>query len=290
MSIRPAARAAVCTTAAAVTLLLAGIAALAGAPAADAHGSANLIAFVQSGVLKAYDPEDGHITVVARGAAGDVAVSPDAKRIAWIARDGSLHVIGADGKGDRRIAKGPLRSPLWRSADELGAVRPALGLAVDAVAFTIKDGKERSIAKGVASQVFPFGADLVAKPAPGCATNDLYLGGKQLAKTPLDSEVPLDTGADIGIVAVARTQKSSFQCAPDDVPVPTALRVFETTGKSRVVVRLGTIPANRPADAALSPAGTELAYVTPRGDLAVRAFLTRKDRIVARGGVSAVDW
>lgn len=274
----------------AAALLLAGIAALAAPSAVQAHGSANLIAYVQGGVVKAYDPEDGHVTVVARGARGDVAVSPDAKRIAWIAKDGSLHVVGADGKGDRRIATGPLASPLWRSAGELGATRPGRGPAVDAVAIAVADGKERTVAKGVASQVFPFGADLVAKPAPGCATNDLYLGSKPLARTPLDSEVPLDTGADIGIVAVARTQTSSFQCAPDDVPVPTALRVFETTGKSRVVVRLGTIPANRTADAALSPAGTELAYVTPRGDLAVRAFLTRKDRIVARGGVSAVDW
>ena len=44
--------------------------------------------------------------------------------------------------------------------------------------------------------MFPFGADLVAKPAPGCATNDLYLGDKALAK-----KVPLVAGCVISLAA-----------------------------------------------------------------------------------------
>jgi hypothetical protein len=255
-----------------------------------AHGGANPLVFVQAGSVKVYSPNDGHVITVAKGATGDVAVSPDGKVVAYIAGDGSLHTVGITGGGDRRIAKGPLGSPLWRTQTELGATRPAGGALVDAVAFTLPGGKERTIAKGVASQVFPFGADLVAKPAPGCATNDLYLGGKALAKTPLDSEVPLDAGADVGIVAVVRTQVSSFQCAPASVPVPTALREFDASGRSRLVVSLGKIPANRPIDAAFSAVGSDLAYITAAGDLAVRSFLSQQDRILARGSVSALDW
>lgn len=282
-TLRLAASLAAATAAAATVAAVAPTSAL-------AHGGANPLVFVQAGAVKVYSPEDGHILTVAKGATSDVAVSPDAQLVAYIATDGSLHTVGITGKGDRRIAKGPLGSPLWRTQSEIGATRAAGGASVDAVAFDASSGKERSIMKDVASQVFPFGADLVAKPAPGCATNDLYLGGKALAKTPLDSELPLDTGADVGIVAVVRTQASSFQCAPASVPVPTALRVFDAGGRSRLIVSLGKIPANWPADAAFSAVGTDLAYITAAGDLAVRSFLSQKDRILARGSVSALDW
>ena len=281
---------------------LAGIAALAGtavalaaasasaSPRAAAHGGADVLAFVQQGALLVYDPADGHIEKLGRAAAGDVAVSPDGKRVAYIAGDRSLHVVGADGKGDALVAKGPLGSPLWRSATELGATRPAGGAAVDAVKVAVSGGKLSVVAAGVASQVTPFGADLVARTAPGCATTDLFLGKKAVATTPLDAELLLDAAADLGILAVVRTQASSFQCAPASVPVPTALKVFDAGGTSRTVVRLGKLPANRPADGAFSPEGTDLAYITASGDLAVRSFLTRKDQILARGGVTALDW
>jgi hypothetical protein len=285
VTLRPAALAV-----AAVAAVLA-VPALAGAASAlRAHGGPDPLVFVQAGTVKVWSPDDGHIATIARNAGGDVAVSPDAKHVAWIARDGSLHVVGSDGKSDRRIARGPLGSPLWRSATQLGATRPAGGSSVDAVAFDIASGKETSIARNVESQVFPFGAGVVAKPAPGCATDDLYLGKRQLTKTALDSEVPLDTGAAVGIVAVVRTQASSFQCAPKSVPVPTALRVFQASGAGRTIVSLGKIPATQAVDAAFRSSGTELAYITAKGDLAVRSFLTRKDRIVARGSVSALDW
>lgn len=62
------------------------------------------------------------------------------------------------------------------------------------------------------------------------------------------------------------------------------------SGASRTIVSLGKLPATRAADAAFSSTSTELAYITAKGDLAVRSFLTRQDRIVARGSVSAVDW
>lgn len=283
--------AAVVAAALASAVLLSAQAALA-APARTAHGGADTLVFVQHGTLKAYDPADGHVETLAGSAGGDAAVSPDGKLVAYIAGDRSLHVVGADGKGDRRVAKGPLGSPLWRSLAELGATRPAKGTGtpVDAVRLPASGGKVSTVASGVQSQVFPFGADLVARLAPGCATNDLFLGTKALVKTPLDSELPLDTAADLGILAVVRTQASSFQCAPASVPVPTALRVYDAGGSHRVVVSLGQLPANRPVDAAFSPEGTDLAYITAAGDLAVRSFLTRKDRILARGGVSALDW
>lgn len=280
---------------AASALLAAAALAAPAAPArssAAAHNGADTLVFVQKGVLKAYDPADGHIETIARSAGGDAAVSPDGKLVAYIAGDRSLHVVGVDGKGDRRVAKGPLGSPLWRSPSELGATRPATGSGtpVDAVKLAVSSGKETGVARGVQSQVFPFGADLVARLAPGCTTNDLFLGMKALAKTPLISELPLDTAADLGILAVARTQASSFQCAPASVPVPTALRVYDAGGTHRLIVSLGRIPANQPVDGAFSPEGTDIAYVTAAGNLAVRSFLTRKDRILARGGVSALDW
>lgn len=280
---------------AAACLSLAGVSSAAQAAplrvAASLHRGAIPLVFVQAGAVRVYDPADGHIGTVATKAAGDVAVSPDAKQTAYIAGDGSLHVVGIGGKGDRRVAQGPLGSPRWRSQSELAATRSIGGTAVNVVAFAVATGRERAVARAVSSQVFSFrGRDLVSRPAPGCATSDLYLGTKQLAKTPLDSEFALDTNEDAGIVAVVRTQASSFQCAPASAPVPTALRVFDASGKSRVVVSLGKAPGNRPADAAFSPAGTELAYVTAKGDLAVRSFLTGKDRIVAHGSVSALDW
>lgn len=292
MTLRPVASAV--AAAAALALVLPALATAApvaaGGHTRTAHGGADPLAFVQAGSLKLWSPDDGHIATIARNAGGDVAVSPDAKHVAWIASDGSLHVIGSDGKDDRRIARGPLGSPLWRSATQLGATRPAGGSSLDAIAFDVASGRETSIARNVESQVFPFGGDLVAKPAPGCATDDLYLGTKQLTRTPLASELPLDTGADVGIVAVVRTQASSFQCAPKTVPVPTALRLFDASGKSRTLIKLGKLPATQPADAAFRVTGTELAYITAKGDLAVRSFLTQTDRIVARGAVSALDW
>ena len=279
MSLRAAAAV---TAAAALTLSL--------VPAALAHSGAEPLVFVQAGTVRSLDLDDGHLATLAQGAGGDVALAPGGTRVAYIARDGSLHVVGIDGEDDRRVAKGPLGTPLWRSATEIGATRPAGASSVDAIAFDAASGKERVIARNVASQVFSFGGDLVAKPAPGCATTDLYLYGKQLTKTPLASELPLDTETGLGILAVVRTQASSFQCAPASVPVPTALCVFESSGKSRPLVKLGTLPANRPADAAFRPAGTDFAYITAKGDLAVRSFLTRRDRIVARGPVTALDW
>ena len=260
------------------------------APVALAHGGAEPLVFVQSGAVRSLDLADGHLVTLARDAGGDVALAPDGKRVAYIAKDGSLHVVGSDGKGDRRVAKGPLGSPLWRSATEIGVTHPAGGNLFDAVAVTVAAGKERAVANGVASEVYPLGADLVAKPAPGCSTTDLYLGKKQLTKTPLQSELPLAADTVLGIIAVVRTQASSFQCAPASVPVPTELRAFDLTGNSRSLVKLGTLPASRPADAAFRPAGTDFAYITAKGDLAVRSFLTQRDRIVARGSVTAVDW
>jgi len=292
VTLRPVASA--LAAAAALALVLPALAtaapAAASAPARAAHGGADPLVFVQAGSVKLWSPEDGHVATIARNAGGDVALSPDARHVAWIARDGSLHVVGSDGRGDRRIARGPLGSPLWRSLTQLGVTRPAGGSSLDAIAFDVASGQETSIARNVESQVFPFGGDLVAKPAPGCATDDLYLGTKQLTKTPLDSELPLDTGADVGIVAVVRTQASSFQCAPKTVPVPTALRLFQASGAARTLVKLGKLPATQPADAAFRVTGTELAYITAKGDLAVRSFLTQQDRIVARGAVSALDW
>ena len=258
--------------------------------AAPAHGGAEPLVFVQAGEVRSLDLDDGHSATLASSAGGDVALAPDGKQVAYVAKDGSLHVVGIDGKGDRRVARGPLGSPLWRSSSEIGVTRPAAGNLFDAVVVTIGSGKERTVAKDVASEVFPLGADLVAKPAPGCATTDLYLGKQQLTKTPLQSELPLAADADLGIIAVVRTQASSFQCAPASVPVPTELRAFDVTGRSRSLVSLGKLPANRPADAAFRPAGTDFAYITAKGDLAVRSFLTQRDRIVARGPVTAVDW
>lgn len=276
--------------AAAPALALALLLALSLAPAAAAHGDAEPLVFVQSGVVRSLDLADGHLGTLAKGAGGDVALSPDGERVAYIANDGSLRLVGSDGKGDRRLAAGPLGSPVWRSAAEIGVTRATGGILFDAIAVTVASGKQRTVAKDVASEVLPMGADLVAKPAPGCATTDLYLGKKRLTKTPLQSELPLDADAELGIVAVVRTQASSFQCAPASVPVPTELRGFDATGKSRSLVKLGKLPANRPADAAFRPAGTDIAYITARGDLAVRSFLTRRDRIVARGSVTALDW
>lgn len=289
MRVRAAAAAALAVVATALSLAPA-VPAAPLAAAAQAHGDAEPLVFVQGGTVRRLDLDDRHVATLARNAGGDVALAPSGERVAYVAKDGSLHVVGIDGKGDRRVAKGPLGSPLWRSATEIGVIRPADGNLFDAVAVTIASGKERTIAKGVASEVFPLGADLVAKPAPGCATTDLYLGKQQLTKTPLQSELPLDADAELGIVAVVRTQASSFQCAPATVPVPTQLRAFDVTGHSRSLVQLGKLPANRPADAAFRPAGTDLAYITAKGDLAVRSFLTQRDRIVARGPVTALDW
>lgn len=268
------------------------VAALVVAQGASAHGGADPLAFVQKGAAYAYDPADGHIERIARSAAGDVAVSPDATQVAYVAGDRSLHVVGITGTGDRRVARGPLGSPVWRSASELGATRPAAsgGSSLDAVSVDLRSGRLKTLEQGVESTILPFAGGVWARLAKGCATNDLVLGGTVLKATPLDSEVPLDAAADLGILAVVRTQQPSLRCAPASVPVPTALRVFDPTGSSRLVVQLGRIPATRPADGAFSPEGTELAYVTPAGDLAVRSFLTRKDRIVARGGVTALDW
>lgn len=184
------------------------------APAAPAHGGAEPPVFVQAGTVRSLYLDDAHVVTLAKGAGGDVALAPDGKQVAYVAKDGSLHVVGIDGKGDRRAAKGPFGSPLWRSAAEIGVTRAAAGNLFDAVVVTVATGKERTIAKDVASQVFALGADLVAKPAPGCATTDLYVGKQQLTKTRLQSELPLDADADLGIVAVVRTQASSFQCAP----------------------------------------------------------------------------
>lgn len=282
-------RAAVHGAALATAATAAAALALSLAPAAAAHGDAEPLVFVQSGVVRSLDLADGHLGTLAKSAGGDVALSPDGKRVAYIAKDGSLRLAGSDGKGDRRLAAGPLGSPVWRSATEVGVTRATGGILFDAIAVTVASGKQRTVAKDVASEVLPMGADLVARRAPGCAT-DLYLGKKRLTKTPLQSELPLDADAELGIIAVVRTQASSFQCAPASVPVPTELRGFDASGKSRSLVKLGKLPANRPADAAFRPAGTDVAYITAKGDLAVRSFLTRRDRIVARGSVTALDW
>ena len=122
-------------------------AAAAAAPARVAHGGADPLAFVQAGALRVWSPDDGHIETLARGAAGDVSVAPDARHVAWIR--------------------------------------------------------------------------CRARAAPSSAS------------------------------------ASSLRPGP-----PT--------------------PRSAPS--------TELAYITAKGDLAVRSFLTRQDRIVARGSVSAVDW
>jgi hypothetical protein len=221
---------------------------------------------VKGGALYVYDPDSGTTRRLARGVAGDVAVAPDAGSVAYVGAGGGIAIAGARGGPSHSVLRAGGRYPRWTGRGRLAYVR---GGALEE--RDIGRGRRTTLDRGpIVSPAFRVAGRTLASRG-----GDLFLGPTRLTRTPRALELPLDYEADLGLLAL-RVVKDSAE-----------LRAYQLGGRSRLLVRL---PRSGAADAAWSPHGTELAYIDARGNLRVRAFLTGKERILARGGITAVDW
>lgn len=237
------------------------LAALALAPAAAAQGGS--LAFARGARIFRYDPAAGTMRVAARGAGAvrELALAPDGARLAFADRTG-VSVVGGDGR-TVRVASGST-FPRWIGQNELLVVRGSLAQR-ELWGLDLRRGTRRVVARGFDGPAFLVaGVPLVSRDG------DVYLGARRLTSTTADPEVVLDWDADLGALVA-------------NLLVQPHLAVLQLGGGSHVAVR-GLV-----RDAAWSPDGTQVAYVTARGALRIRTLADGRERLVARG-VTALDW
>jgi WD40 repeat protein len=310
------------TASAALVALLA----LPSAVTANPSLQAGSLVFVKRKNVYAYDVTTRVVTQLThRGdAAGDVALAPDGKSVAYtasVARGTDIRVVALDGSGARDVTPwisprlgAPLHThvnPGWLSAnrlvyvDDQRAASAAVGRLQAVDLRTGAHGAVGGLPRALRSFVFepvrvsPAGIAytslvFVAGGSHCEATEDLWLWRGQttrLSRTPQAWESPLDVEPGLPVLGLRGKFVSgphSGGCSYGKTTVAYEIRAFGSRSSKRLVRFTPTSRFSQPA-AAWSSDGSLLAVVTGGGRLSVLDLSTRMTTQVTTG-VSAVDW